>query len=612
LIVLTKEIKIVAELNFTRKYDVAYPAGRFDLALNLMDGNPLLYRFFGNRVYFSLYKMLNADEQDKITKLAESCVQTPNTPFEECVHITDGDNTECYVVSMTKIPDENAYYVELMNVTNNKCIINNLNTDVSMARDFITLQGEAIFTYNNDSNHFHMYIVNGSQNVELFNMDFDEWASLITSKKLIADDDIEIFDAFCYIIKKSSTSQVFKFHGSVLSNHNAVEKYKVSFTPKSYPEHPKFVIGKWAIINEITNDVEDTNFDASHVDGLTGLLNKKAIMEYAQNAVEAGPQSGSQLAISVMDIDNFKGVNDNFGHLFGDKVIKAVGEIIKDAIGSDAVAGRMGGDEFLIVFEKFNDELEYRNVLRCIKTKVNYVYQNKFGADNQLTCSIGLGRYGFGSCSTSFNDLFKIADRALYLAKQKGKNRYIIYKPELHGDFVTPNDDDTVNIGANYYTEPDIDAINQLLSDMIIYGSDVINELIGQLSKVLMFDRINIFLRDDAIPKYFVSSSGEKDNYSNPDIIKNKKYISIFTKRQITISNIHGIEYTLPDTYSMLNDEGIASLMQFLLIDKDGNIAGFITGEVFEHFAAFPKIAISIFETASRAINSVLIREGKI
>jgi diguanylate cyclase (GGDEF)-like protein len=313
-----------------------------------------------------------------------------------------------------------------------------------------------------------------------------------------------------------------------------------------------------------------------------------------------------------MDIDNFKGVNDNFGHLFGDKVIKTVGAIIKDAIGSDAVAGRMGGDEFLIVFEKFNDELEYRNVLRCIKTKVNYVYQNKFGADNQLTCSIGLGRYGFGSCSTSFNDLFKIADKALYLAKQKGKNRYIIYKPELHGDFVTPNDDDTVNIGANYYTEPDIDALNQLLSDMIIYGSDVINELIGQLSKVLMFDRINIFLRDDTVPKYFVSSSGEKDNYSNPDIIKSKKYISIFTKRQITISNIHGIEYTLPDTYSMLNDEGIASLMQFLLIDKDGNIAGFITGEVFEHFAAFPKIAISLFETASRAINSVLIREGKI
>jgi hypothetical protein len=134
-----------------------------------------------------------------------------------------------------------------------------------------------------------------------------------------------------------------------------------------------------------------------------------------------------------------------------------------------------------------------------------------------------------------------------------------------------------------------------------------------QLSKIIMFDRVNIFIRDNAVPEYAVVSTNAKDlGYSNPDIIKDKKYISIFTKRQITINNIHGIEYTLPDTFTILEDEGIASLMQFLLIDKDGNVAGFITGEVFGHFAAFPTLAVSLFEMTSRVINSVLIREGKI
>jgi diguanylate cyclase (GGDEF)-like protein len=337
-------------------------------------------------------------------------------------------------------------------------------------------------------------------------------------------------------------------------------------------------------------------------------------MRYAEMAVENAAKKGNQVSLAVMDIDNFKGVNDNYGHLFGDKVIKAVGEIIKESVGSDAVAGRMGGDEFLIVFEKFSDELEYRNVLRCIKTKVNYVYLNKFGNDNRLTCSIGLGRYGIGKCSTNFHDLFKIADRALYLAKQKGKNRYIIYKPEIHGEFNSPEDNgDTLNITSNYYSEKDIDKLNALMADAVINGSDTITALVDQLSQILMFDRCNIFLHDNKEPEYAVTASYVKDKgYSNPDIIKNPAYALLFTKNKLVISNIHGIEYTIPEIFRVLNDEGIDSLMQYTLTDRDGNVAGLITGEVLDHFASFPKLAVQLFETTARTINSVLIRDGKL
>jgi hypothetical protein len=152
-----------------------------------------------------------------------------------------------------------------------------------------------------------------------------------------------------------------------------------------------------------------------------------------------------------------------------------------------------------------------------------------------------------------------------------------------------------------------------LLSDTIIYGCDVIDDLIEQLSKLLMFDRLNIFLHDNPVPEYATSTSLAKSGgYSNPDIIKDKNYISIFTKNQIVISNINGIEFTLPETYRILSDEGINSLMQFLFTDRDGKIVGFITGEVLGHFATFPKIAVTMFEATARAINSVLIREGKI
>jgi diguanylate cyclase (GGDEF)-like protein len=459
-----------------------------------------------------------------------------------------------------------------------------------------------------------MFIVNHSQNVELFDMDFDEWVSLIVTKKLIADEEIGDFKQFCSILKNPAASQSFKFHGCVLTDQNVQEKYKVSFSPQTYHGGEKVVIGTWAIINEFTGDIEDGAFEAAYIDSLTGLLNKKAIMKYAEAAVEKVAKNSNQVALAVMDIDNFKGVNDNYGHLFGDKVIKAVGEIIKEAAGSDAVAGRMGGDEFLIVFEKFTDELEYRNVLRCIKTKVNYVYPDKFGSENKLTCSIGLSRYGVGACSTNYHDLFKIADRSLYLAKQKGKNRYIIYKPEIHGDFLSPDDNgDTVNMSTNYYSEKDIDRLHLLLSDTIIYGSVKFNDLLEQLSQIVMLDRIGIFLHNSKVPDFtFCASFVKEQGYSSPNIITDEQYLSMFTKNKIVISNIHRIEYTLPKTFRMLSKAGISSLMQYLLTDKDGNIAGFLTGEVFDHFTAFPKLAVQLFEMTAVTINSVLIREGKI
>jgi hypothetical protein len=239
------------------------------------------------------------------------------------------------------------------------------------------------------------------------------------------------------------------------------------------------------------------------------------------------------------------------------------------------------------------------------------VYKNKFKEDH-LTCSIGLGRYGYGSCSTSFHDLFKITDKALYLAKQKGKNRYIIYKPELHGDFNSPDDKgDIVNISTNYYSASDIDKLHILISDTVIYGSEVINELLDHLRHTLMVDRINIFVGGNNMPAYYDSQS-PTGGYSNPIVLNDIQYISVFDKDKMIISNIHGIEYTLPGTYRVFEQAHINSLMQHLIRDRNGNVCGLITAEVFDRFTAFPKIASQIFDITSRTINSVLIREGRI
>jgi hypothetical protein len=168
-------------------------------------------------------------------------------------------------------------------------------------------------------------------------------------------------------------------------------------------------------------------------------------------------------------------------------------------------------------------------------------------------------------------------------------------------------------MSTNYYSEKSIEKLHTLLSDTIIHGSDIINDLIDQLSQIIMFDRVNIFLNGSKTPDFGFSVSFVKNRgYLNPDIINDNDYLTLFTKNKIVISNIHRIEYTLPETFNLLSAAGISSLMQYLITDSEGNVKGLITGEVFDHFAAFPKLAVQLFETTSRTINSILIREGKI
>lgn len=597
------------DIEFDKRFDVDYPMGRFDLSLNLMEGNSQMYCFFGSNIYYSIYKLVDEKEQKILEEATQICLQSPDTHIEECIHIASGPSAGCYIISMQKSSGyENSYDIELFNATGCKSTINALHRKLMLARNYLTLNGEALFTYYPASLRLHLFFINRKQTIDLFDMNIDDCKKLLLEQKRIDENDLDTFETFCSILKEAKISHSCIFHGCILSDKNVLEKYRVSFRPAQCENGETIVSGTWAVINEITSDVETAVLDTSYLDGLTGLLNKKSITKFAENAVNNAPSNDKKVALAMMDIDNFKSVNDNFGHLFGDKVIKAVAEIIQNAIGTDAVAGRMGGDEFLIVFEKYEDELEYRNVLRYIKMNVQTVYRSRFG-DNPLTCSIGLGRYGYGPCSTNYHDLFRIADRALYLAKQKGRNRYIIYKPELHGDFNSPDDSgDIVKISNSFYSDTDMEKSYSLLSDIIITGPTAIPALLDCLAHTLMLDRINVFVGNDTSPRYQNKTpAGTSD--ANPAVLGEKKYMALFVKNMLVISNLHVIEFSLPNVYRMLRKTGVSCMMQFILRDSSGNTAGLVSADVFNQFSAFPKIATQLFENACRTVNSVLIRD---
>ena len=154
-------------------------------------------------------------------------------------------------------------------------------------------------------------------------------------------------------------------------------------------------------------------FKISTTDYLTESHNRRYIFEVGEKDFHK-----NQFSVVIMDIDFFKKINDRFGHDAGDIVLKSFASSVKHNIRKGDYFGRIGGEEFLILFSNINSEKLVQK-MEDIRTHVN---QLKFEFDDvniNITASYGLRSFD----ATSVNEMVKLADKALYKAKQRGRDR---------------------------------------------------------------------------------------------------------------------------------------------------------------------------------------------
>ncbi len=166
----------------------------------------------------------------------------------------------------------------------------------------------------------------------------------------------------------------------------------------------------------------------SYYDKMTGLYNKNTITEYAKDLME--DKNHKPFYFFLMDIDNFKSVNDTFGHMKGDEIITDVAHIAKDIVGDNGVVGRIGGDEFMLVLENISTEKDLRNTLMTIRKTVEDKYQD---IGNGVCVTVSMGGALFPTDAMDYESMFMLSDKMLYIAKTKGRNRYVFYSPLIHG-----------------------------------------------------------------------------------------------------------------------------------------------------------------------------------
>lgn len=179
------------------------------------------------------------------------------------------------------------------------------------------------------------------------------------------------------------------------------------------------LVGRAGNINKEIESISEWKARATK-DTLTGLLNYEAAKEKAISLFE---KKGGLLYL--LDLDNFKAVNDQFGHLDGDALLKRVADIIRDIFHTKDIAARFGGDEFIVFISGKHD---MQSIRKKAQEFLDEIAKIALPNDKTVQCSIGVA-VSYGN-SIPFEELFRRADTALYQSKRSGKNRFTVWVDE--------------------------------------------------------------------------------------------------------------------------------------------------------------------------------------
>jgi diguanylate cyclase (GGDEF)-like protein len=162
------------------------------------------------------------------------------------------------------------------------------------------------------------------------------------------------------------------------------------------------------------------------VDRQLGILNQAAFVQRSRQMMNRARMSEKEVAVLLGDIDDFRIVNNTYGHQVGDQVLSSVAELMRETIGSDGIVGRWGGEEFVIALPNTDE----RSALAIAEEICQRVREHAFHSDDgtELQATISIGVAVFPRDAGDFASLHKQADRAAYLAKKTGKDRVCLYE----------------------------------------------------------------------------------------------------------------------------------------------------------------------------------------
>lgn len=351
----------------------------------------------------------------------------------------------------------------------------------------------------------------------------------------------------------------------------------------------------------IVHDIDDLKSDALDMkkqaqrDELTRLLNKnstqRAIVEYL-----ADRDDRAMAAMLLLDLDNFKTVNDSLGHMYGDAVLTQVGATLRNMFRSQDVVGRIGGDEFMILLKGLpNMEVIQDRCKLLVDTLHNQLHQLM----PNLPVSVSVGAAVAPRDGIAFADLYRHSDEALYTAKRRGKNQYKIYSPQDQYNSMADPASHSTDIDSDIQPTMNDDALMRFAFRSLYESRDVeatINELLAVIGMRFNVSRVYIFENNEE--NTHCSNTFEWCNRDIPpekDHLQNLSYETDIPNWQ-AVYDKNGMLYCTdiaeldPIIREVVEPQGIRSMLHCAIMDRG----------VYRGFVGFDECTANCFWTAGQ------------
>jgi diguanylate cyclase (GGDEF)-like protein len=473
-----------------------YTVGRVtvDKSLHTQSADEAFFRFFGNDVIYSIRRTVDENDFERLEKCISAA--TGGEIIRTAIRMKGINNELRWMLAAVRMLRQNdgepLYSITISDIISLESLAYSREYRCSEYRHILSMTNDLAFEYSFETRRIKVYMFDCCREIVIVNEELDEWKRKSVELGCIPAQSMKNFDRLCSDIENGIYRFEHEFESSLLTygKNREVNLFR-GITRYDDPEHRKVT----GLISSISSNTRAKNKNAaieSTRDSLSELLNKHTITSIIQDILNSAPNHN--VNIILLDIDDFTLINNSYGHLFGDEVLYTVATIIKTEIGSRGFAGRLGGGNFLIAVEGTHDETDLRGILRAIRTKTECAFSGRF-ENFRLTCSMGISTYPVDS--KNYDELFMQADKALYIAKEKGKNRYVIYDVNKHGEVEKDMDNKIVFLSSKKDGSEKLNFLGNLNESLVLGNYPDILVLLEQIRCIFGIDDVCVFAGGD-------------------------------------------------------------------------------------------------------------------
>lgn len=525
---------------------------------DIVSANTEFYSYINSKLYYTFDRFVSATD---IELFRNSVASNDGTHF--VLRLSDIEGGGQFLAELWPCEKSGCVELRLRNVAEFTKEISQLKRQVAVRDSVLELYNDAYFEYDVDSNRMNVYTISHFEN-QIMECTLEEFVSKI--REGASAGEVEQLNTFISAMLQGER----EFRLTVNSSMFAADGKPMTLYIKgcSVYDDGEYVCAAGSI--HFGQEREASARNKVERDSLTGVLTKAEITNLVINTIDV--KKIPNVTLAIIDVDYFKKVNDTYGHQKGDEVLKKVAALIENEVGRSGVVGRFGGDEFFVLFNNVQDMENAREHLRSLKNMVNTTFPANEEGKPAITLSIGCAAYP--KDADNYEDVFTLADFALYRAKEKGRNRYIIYDFEKHGTLAQIKESRMSDKRINNRGDMSISEVLCVIMDKVHRGEDYpIDKLLDDIVVNSPVQRILLYA---GTPAKVVHMAGEM-RPSDVVLSETQDYVDYDMYKEmldeegfIIINNISYMEFKHKDIYEKLQTQGVLSFMQFRFEDKNG------------------------------------------